>query len=67
MPSVLPNLAMIFNKQKMQRLYPNLDYTELTTCGHFIHMEQPEMFNDKLKAFIASQMPNKQADEGLSL
>ena len=44
----------------MERLYPHLDYTELTTCGHFIHMEQPEMFNDKLKAFIASQMPNKQ-------
>ena len=40
------------NKQKMQRLYPNLDYTELTTCGHFIHMEQPEMFNKKLKDFI---------------
>ena len=40
------------NKQKMERLYPNLDYTELTTCGHFIHMEQPEMFNEKLKAFI---------------
>ena len=49
------------NKQKMERLYPNLDYTELTTCGHFIHMEQPEMFNDKLKAFIATQMNNKQA------
>ena len=40
------------NKQKMQRLYPNLDYTELTTCGHFIHMEQPEMFNEKLRFFI---------------
>jgi pimeloyl-ACP methyl ester carboxylesterase len=39
------------NKQKMQRLYPTLDYTELTTCGHFIHMEQPKMFNDKLKTF----------------
>ena len=51
------------NKQKMLRLYPNLDYTELTTCGHFIHMEQPEMFNDKLKAFIATQMNNKQAGE----
>ena len=51
------------NKQKMERLYPNLDYTELTTCGHFIHMEQPEMFNEKLKAFIASQMPNKQANK----
>lgn len=43
------------NKQKMEHLYPNLDYTELTTCGHFIHMEQPDMFNKKLKAFIASQ------------
>ena len=40
------------NKQKMERLYPNLDYTELTTCGHFIHMERSEMFNGKLKIFI---------------
>lgn len=40
------------NRQKMERLYPHLDYTELTTCGHFIHMEQPEMFNEKLKTFI---------------
>jgi len=51
------------NKQKMLRLYPNLDYTELTTCGHFIHMEQPAMFNEKLKTFIASQMPTKQAGD----
>ena len=40
------------NEQKMQALYPALEYTELTTCGHFIHMEQVEMFNEKLKAFI---------------
>ena len=40
------------NEQKMQALYPTLDYTELTTCGHFIHMEQAEMFNAKLKAFL---------------
>ena len=40
------------NEQKMQILYPNLDYTELTTCGHFIQMEQAEMFNEKLKAFV---------------
>ena len=40
------------NEQKMQALYPTLDYTELTTCGHFIHMEQSEMFNTKLKAFV---------------
>ena len=39
------------NEQKMRALYPKLDYTELTTCGHFIHMEQPEMFNKKLKRF----------------
>ena len=40
------------NEQKMQALYPNLDYTELTTCGHFIHMEQAEMFNQKLEEFL---------------
>lgn len=43
------------NEQKMQALYPNLDYIELTSCGHFIHMEQPEMFNKKLKLFIENQ------------
>lgn len=42
------------NEQKIQALYPNLDYTELTTCGHFIHMEQAEWFSVKLKAFIAT-------------
>lgn len=40
------------NREKMQALYPNLDYTELITCGHFIHMEEPEMFNGKLKEFV---------------
>ena len=40
------------NEQKMQALYPNLDYTELTTCGHFIHMEQSDTFNQKLKEFL---------------
>ena len=43
------------NKEKMQALYPHLEYVELTTCGHFIHMEQPEIFNKKLKAFVANQ------------
>lgn len=42
------------NQARMQALYPRLDYTELTTCGHFIHMEQPEMFNAKLKSFVQS-------------
>jgi pimeloyl-ACP methyl ester carboxylesterase len=41
------------NEQKMRALYPKLDYNELTTCGHFIHMEQAEMFNAKLKEFIS--------------
>lgn len=41
------------NKQKMERMYPDLEYNELTVCGHFIHMERPEWFNDKLKAFVA--------------
>ena len=36
----------------MERLYPTLDYTELAICGHFIHMEQPEMFNKKLNKYI---------------
>ena len=40
------------NSLKMERMYPHLDYTELVTCGHFIHMEQPELFNDKLESFI---------------
>ena len=44
------------NEQKMQALYSNLDYTELTTCGHFIHMEQPEMFNEKLKNFVSKSL-----------
>jgi len=58
----MPNAVMVIctqnsglnpdNKGRMQRLYPHLDYTELTSCGHFIHMEQPTMFNERLKAFM---------------
>ena len=41
------------NKEKMSRLYPLLDdYTELTDCGHFIHMEQPSLVNSKLSALL---------------
>ena len=43
------------NEQKMLASYSNLDYTELTTCGDFIHMEQSEMFNEKLKDFVLYQ------------
>lgn len=44
------------NEQKMKDLYPTLNYTELTTCGHFIHMEQAEMFNEKLKEFYLTTL-----------
>jgi len=40
------------NYQKMKRLYPRLDYSELATCGHFIHMEKPNQFNIKLIKFV---------------
>lgn len=43
------------NHQKMKQLYPQLEYIELTTCGHFIHMEESDMFNNKLKQFIDQQ------------
>ena len=34
------------NANRMAALYPNMaDYIQLTTCGHFIHMEQPEIVN----------------------
>ena len=41
------------NKQQMQALYSNLDYVELTDCGHFIHMEQPDIVNNKLRELLA--------------
>ena len=47
------------NEQKMQALYSNLDYTELTDCGHFIHMEQAEMFNAKLKEFVSLERKDR--------
>ncbi|MGN1234193.1 MAG: alpha/beta fold hydrolase [Candidatus Cryptobacteroides sp.] len=40
------------NREKMAELYPNLDYTELTTCGHFIQMEQSETVNDKIRSLV---------------
>ena len=36
------------NKEKMAALYPRMDYIELTTCGHFIQMEQPELVNEQI-------------------
>ena len=40
------------NEAQMQKLYSNLDYVELTDCGHFIHMEQPELVNKKLAELL---------------
>lgn len=40
------------NRDKMQALYPALQYTELETCGHFIQMEQPTLINDCLRRLI---------------
>lgn len=48
------------NKERMLRLYPHAEYTELTTCGHFIHMEKPEIFNEKLKTLIHFIDPNNE-------
>lgn len=36
------------NHELIQALYPQLDYTELTTCGHFIHMEQWQLVYGKI-------------------
>lgn len=36
------------NKDLMAALYPNLYYIELGTCGHFIHWEELDLFNEKL-------------------
>jgi len=38
------------NKEKMQAFYTEMEYTELTTCGHFIQMEQPAVVNERINA-----------------
>lgn len=38
------------NREQMQALYSNMEYTELETCGHFIQLEQPEVVNSRLEA-----------------
>ena len=40
------------NRDKMEALYPSLDYTELDSCGHFIQMEQPQLVNSKIRALL---------------
>lgn len=50
------------NREKVQRLFPKMDYTELTTCGHFIHMEEPDMLNKKLKDYADLLLKNALED-----
>jgi Predicted hydrolases or acyltransferases (alpha/beta hydrolase superfamily) len=38
--------------EMMGALYPNMEYQELDSIGHFIMMEDPKMFNKMLKDFI---------------
>jgi len=40
------------NRERMGALYPNLAYTELATCGHFIHMEQPQVVNNAIRRLL---------------
>ncbi|MDD4847848.1 MAG: alpha/beta hydrolase [Bacteroidales bacterium] len=39
-------------KQMMNELYSDMQYHELDNVGHFIMMEQPEMFNRMLEEFV---------------
>lgn len=41
-------------REIMQGLYPDLRYGELSGIGHFIMMEEPEMFNARLDDFLAN-------------
>lgn len=40
------------NQLRMQNLYLTLTYHELTTTGHFIQWEEPELFNHELESLI---------------
>lgn len=40
------------NYQKMDNLYTDMHYIELTDIGHFIMMENPKMFNEELVRWI---------------
>lgn len=46
------------NRDKMQTLYPAMQYTELETCGHFIQLEQPTLVNDCLHRLIDTVIQN---------
>lgn len=46
------------NREQMQALYTNMEYTELETCGHFIQMEQPELINKCLRRLMEISIKN---------
>lgn len=46
------------NRDKMQALYPAMQYTELEDCGHFIQMEQPTLINECLRRLITTAIQN---------
>lgn len=43
------------NYQKMETLYSDMHYIELTDIGHFIMMENPKMFNGELLKFAEKE------------
>lgn len=46
------------NREQMKALYPDMEYTELETCGHFIQMEQPELVNQSLRRLMQTSIKN---------
>lgn len=48
------------NRERMRTLYPSMQYTELTTCGHFIQMEQPEVVNGCLRRLFDTAIRNNE-------
>ena len=41
------------NKEKMEALYPNMTYVELTDCGHFIQMEDEDVVGQALRSLLS--------------
>jgi pimeloyl-ACP methyl ester carboxylesterase len=36
----------------MSKKFKNNKYIEVNDCGHLIHLEKPEIFNNAIKKFI---------------
>lgn len=46
------------NREQMQALYTEMQYSELETCGHFIQMEQPALVNNCLRRLMDTAIHN---------